>query len=137
MGRAPDPSVGNTQALGMLLYSRFLWPFEITSLVLLVGNTLTINLTLQVGGLEETVTVTGSAPLVDTSSASVGGKAVEFAKLPGEGNVLSMLFAKDGRLLAAMEAYVSAHLWDFPGDLTIQAATGVMSVSTCSRMLRM
>lgn len=25
-------------------------------------------------------------------------------------------------LLAAMEAYVSAHLWDFPGDLTIQAA---------------
>ena len=27
-------------------------------------------------------------------------------------------------LLAAMEAYVSAHLWDFPGDLTIQAAPG-------------
>jgi len=25
-------------------------------------------------------------------------------------------------LLAAMEAYVSAHLWDFPGDLSIQAA---------------
>jgi hypothetical protein len=36
-------------------------------------------------------------------------------------------------LLAAMEAYVSAHLWDFPGDLTIQAApnggvTGAVSV---------
>jgi len=27
-------------------------------------------------------------------------------------------------LLAAMEAYVSAHLWDFPGDLTIEAAPG-------------
>lgn len=25
-------------------------------------------------------------------------------------------------LLSAMEAYVSAHLWDFPGDLSIQAA---------------
>lgn len=25
-------------------------------------------------------------------------------------------------LLAAMEAYVSAHLWDFPGDLSIQAS---------------
>jgi len=24
-------------------------------------------------------------------------------------------------LLAAMEAYVSAHLWDFPGDLSVQA----------------
>ena len=27
-------------------------------------------------------------------------------------------------LLAAMEAYVSAHLWDFPGDLSVQAAPG-------------
>lgn len=27
-------------------------------------------------------------------------------------------------LLSAMEAYVSAHLWDFPGDLNIQAAPG-------------
>jgi len=27
-------------------------------------------------------------------------------------------------LLAAMEAYVSAHLWDFPGDLSIQAVPG-------------
>lgn len=32
-------------------------------------------------------------------------------------------------LLAAMEAYVSAHLWDFPGDLTIQAAPGGFSGS--------
>ncbi len=32
-----DPSVGNTQALGVLLYSKFLFPFEITSLVLLVA----------------------------------------------------------------------------------------------------
>jgi len=59
-------------------------PVDRTALVLLVGNTLTINLTLQVGGLEETVTVTGSAPLVDTSSASVGGNVgtAELAELP-------------------------------------------------------
>ena len=31
------PAVGNTQALGQALYSRFLFPFEITSLVLLVA----------------------------------------------------------------------------------------------------
>lgn len=30
-------------------------------------------------------------------------------------------------LLAAMEAYVSAHLWDFPGDLTIQATPNGMA----------
>jgi len=30
-------------------------------------------------------------------------------------------------LLAAMEAYVSAHLWDFPGDLSIQATPNGMA----------
>ena len=33
----PQTNPGNTQALGELLYSRFLFPFEITSLVLLVA----------------------------------------------------------------------------------------------------
>ena len=31
------PAVGNTQAIGLLLYSRYLFPFEITSMVLLVA----------------------------------------------------------------------------------------------------
>ncbi len=31
------PRVGNTQALGALLYSRYLFPFEVTSMVLLVA----------------------------------------------------------------------------------------------------
>ena len=33
----PAPGVGNTQALGALLYTRYLFPFEITSIVLLVA----------------------------------------------------------------------------------------------------
>jgi NADH-quinone oxidoreductase subunit J len=33
----PDPAAGNTQAIGLLLYSRYLFPFEITSIVLLVA----------------------------------------------------------------------------------------------------
>ena len=37
VSQAPPPEVGNTQALGQALYSRFLYPFEITSLVLLVA----------------------------------------------------------------------------------------------------
>jgi hypothetical protein len=55
-----------------------------TALVLQVGNTLTINLTLPVGGLEERVTVTGQSPLVDTTSASVGGNVgtAELSELP-------------------------------------------------------
>ncbi|MGH9346070.1 MAG: carboxypeptidase-like regulatory domain-containing protein, partial [Vicinamibacterales bacterium] len=34
---------------------------------------LTIDLTLEVGALQETITVTGEAPLIDTSTASIGG----------------------------------------------------------------
>jgi NADH-quinone oxidoreductase subunit J len=37
VSQAPPPAVGNTQALGQALYSRYLYPFEITSLVLLVA----------------------------------------------------------------------------------------------------
>jgi NADH-quinone oxidoreductase subunit J len=33
----PGPAVDNTRAIGMLLYTRYLFPFEITSLVLLVA----------------------------------------------------------------------------------------------------
>ena len=48
---------------------------------------LTIDLTLEVGTLQETVTVTGEAPLIDTSTASTGGvldrQALELLPAPG------------------------------------------------------
>jgi hypothetical protein len=57
---------------------------ERTGLVLLVGTTLTINLTMQLGGIEESVTVTGQSPLVDTTTATVGGNVgtAELSELP-------------------------------------------------------
>lgn len=57
---------------------------ERTGLQLQVGTTMRINLELAVGGLEETVTVTGQSPLVDTSSARVGGNVgtAELSELP-------------------------------------------------------
>src|SRR5262245_60644861 len=53
-------------------------------LVVALGTTLTADLQLRVGGLEETVTVSGQAPLVDTSSVRVGGNinADELSELP-------------------------------------------------------
>lgn len=57
---------------------------ERSELLLQVGTSMTINLELGVGGLEETVTVTGQSPLVDTTSARVGGNigAAELSELP-------------------------------------------------------
>jgi len=55
-----------------------------TGLILQVGKTLTINLSLAVGGLEETVRVTGESPLIDTTSSRVGGNigTAELSELP-------------------------------------------------------
>src|SRR5437867_3671911 len=57
---------------------------ERSGLILPVGTTLTINLTLAVGAVEETVTVIGESPLIDTTSARVGGNigADELAETP-------------------------------------------------------
>ncbi|HUQ89153.1 MAG TPA: carboxypeptidase regulatory-like domain-containing protein [Vicinamibacterales bacterium] len=57
---------------------------ERNHLVLLVGTTLTIDLSLPVGGVEESVTVTGQSPLVDTTTATVGGNVgtAELSELP-------------------------------------------------------
>src|SRR3954469_23458642 len=54
------------------------------NLLVQVGKTLTINLSLTVGGLEETVHVTAESPLVDTTSAKVGGNigTAELSELP-------------------------------------------------------
>ncbi len=59
-------------------------PTERNGLVLQVGNTLTVNVTLPVGGVEETVTVQGQSPLVDTTSARVGGNidTADLSQLP-------------------------------------------------------
>ena len=57
---------------------------ERRGLILQVGTTLTINLSLPIGGLQETVTVAGQSPLVDTTSARVGGNVgtAELSELP-------------------------------------------------------
>ena len=52
--------------------------------ILEVGRTTTLDLTMEVGGLAETLTVTGEAPLVDVSTAEIGGhiSATELNDLP-------------------------------------------------------
>ena len=53
-------------------------------ITLTVGQTTTLDLTMEVGGMAETLTVTGEAPLVDISSAEIGGhiSAEELNDLP-------------------------------------------------------
>ena len=58
--------------------------FERGGLQLAVGKTLTIDVTLMLGSLVETLTVTAETPLVDTTSIKVGGNigTQELSELP-------------------------------------------------------
>ena len=47
--------------------------FESKGIVLNVGQTLDVNMTLKVASLQESITVSGETPLIETSSSSVGG----------------------------------------------------------------
>jgi Carboxypeptidase regulatory-like domain/TonB dependent receptor len=63
-------------------------------LVLRIGTTLQVDLTLQVGALEENLTVRAEAPQVDLTSAQVGGNVSpgEIANLPsGNGNFTGLI----------------------------------------------
>ena len=59
-------------------------PYRRSDVRLEVGRAVTIDVALEVGGLEETVTVSAEAPLVDTTSKEVGGhvSAEEFVNTP-------------------------------------------------------
>ena len=58
--------------------------FERRGLILEVGKTLTINFTLELGALAENITVEAASPLVDVTSAEVGGNigTGELTELP-------------------------------------------------------
>jgi len=58
--------------------------FERRGLQVAVGTTLTVNLTMAIGTLEETVTVTGNSPLIDLTATDVGDNigTGELAELP-------------------------------------------------------
>src|SRR4051794_14800273 len=58
--------------------------FERSGLVLAIGQRMTVNATMTLGSLEETITVSAESPLVDTTSIKVGGivGTAELSELP-------------------------------------------------------
>jgi hypothetical protein len=65
-----------------------------TGLILAVGQEVSLNLTLSVAGLAETVTVTGESPLVEVTSSKIGSNIsnTEIDGLPSQGrNQLSLM----------------------------------------------
>src|SRR6185503_15594990 len=57
---------------------------EVPDVVLLLGNTLTINSALKIGGVQEAVSVTAESPLIDTRNTTIAHNvsAEEFERIP-------------------------------------------------------
>jgi hypothetical protein len=68
---------------------------------------LNLDVQLEVGGLEENITVTGAAPLIDTSSASQGGTldASDFKELPSEGRSVFLMATLQPTVVASGNAH--------------------------------
>src|ERR1041384_6539269 len=94
-----------------------------TGIVLQVGATPTINAVLEVGALEESITVDAAAPLVDVKSAGISNviENARILELPLNGRNTVDLVLQVGA--AVQTAAVSAR--GFPGEVNISVAGGL------------
>ena len=79
-------------------------------ITLIVGQTTTLNLTLEVGGLAETLTVTGEAALVDITSAEIGGhiSSEELNDLPSANrNYMAFIGNAPGTVFVASSEFLN------------------------------
>jgi hypothetical protein len=82
-------------------------PFARSGIELFVGQTITINVPLQPGGVAETVTVTGETPLVNATTSTLGGNIdpKQVAELPVAGrNFMSLALLAPGSRTQATNA---------------------------------
>ena len=68
---------------------------------------LSVDVVLEVGGLEENITVTGQSPLIDTSSASQGSTidATDFKEIPSEGRSVFLMATLQPTVVASGNAH--------------------------------
>src|SRR6266545_1807881 len=94
-----------------------------TGLVLQVGATPTVNATLALGSLEETVTVEGAAPLVDVRSAGISSviENERIVELPLQGRQVTDLLVLSGAAVQTAEATNRTA----PGGVRISVAGGL------------
>src|SRR6266850_2023116 len=96
-----------------------------TGLVLQVGASPTVNATLALGSVEESITVEGAAPLVDVRSAGISNVVEQerIVELPLQGRQVTDLLVISGA--AVQTGTVSTR--GFPGGVNISVAGGLVT----------
>ena len=97
--------------------------FEQTGIVLQVGDTRSVNVTLSIGALSETVLVAGVSPMVETTNVSVGTvvSQEQIVDLPLNGRSVLQLIVLSG---AAVENTGLTDNRQYPNAVAISVAGG-------------
>jgi hypothetical protein len=74
---------------------------------LFVGQTLIVDFTLQIGTVQETITVTGTAPLIDVKDS-----AIATTHIP-EATIKDIVFSRDSYQYFAMDLAPGTYVWSF------------------------
>ena len=98
--------------------------FEQTGIVLAVGDSRTVNVSLKIGALEETVTVVGQSALVDTSNTGVGTLVAldQVVGLPLNGRQANQLVLLSGAAVEQPNGLTSNR--QYPNAVAISVAGG-------------
>jgi hypothetical protein len=102
-------------------------PYENANVMIGTQQFVTVDVSLEVGSIEENITVTGQSPLIDTSNASQGGTldTSDFKELPSEGRSVFTMAALTPTVVASGNAHYN-RMQDQSGNSALSMGGGAV-----------
>jgi trimeric autotransporter adhesin len=102
-------------------------PYENPNVLIGTQQFITLDVTLEVGSIEEQITVTGQSPLIETTNASQGGTldAADFKELPSEGRSVFIMAALTPTVVASGNAHYN-RMQDQSGNSQLSMGGGAV-----------
>jgi trimeric autotransporter adhesin len=102
-------------------------PYENANVMIGTQQFISLDIVLEVGSIEENITVSGNSPLIETSNASQGGTldTTDFKELPSEGRSVFMLAALQPTVVASGNAHYN-RMQDQSGNSSLSMGGGAV-----------
>ena len=102
-------------------------PYENANVLIGTQQFMTLDIALEVGSIEENITVTGQSPLIETTNASQGGTldSSDFKELPSEGRSVFILAALTPTVVASGNAHYN-RMQDQSGNSALSMGGGAV-----------
>src|SRR4029078_13591935 len=102
-------------------------PYENANVLIGTQQFMTLDIALEVGSIEENITVTGQSPLIETTNASQGGTldSSDFKELPSEGRSVFILATLTPTVVASGNAHYN-RMQDQSGNSALSMGGGAV-----------